>query len=49
MIGCNGIVELCLPWGGFVITKASAALAVLAALTTLTLILANVATAHLDR
>jgi Ca2+:H+ antiporter len=51
MIVCNGIVGLCLLWGGarhheqgFQIHGASAALAVLAALTTLTLILPNVAT-----
>jgi Ca2+:H+ antiporter len=51
MIVCNGIVGLCLLWGGarhyeqgFQIQGASAALAVLAALTTLTLILPNVAT-----
>ena len=51
MIVCNGIVGLCLLWGGarhheqgFQIYGASAALAVLAALTTLTLILPNVAT-----
>lgn len=49
MIVCNGIVGLCLLWGGarhheqgFHIQGASAALAVLAALTTLTLILPNV-------
>jgi len=49
MIVCNGIVGLCLLWGGarhheqgFQIHGASAALAVLAALTTLTLILPNV-------
>src|ERR1044072_7806397 len=52
MIVCNGIVGLCLLWGGarhheqgFHLHGASAALAVLAALTTLTLILPNVATA----
>jgi Ca2+:H+ antiporter len=52
MIVCNGIVGLCLLLGGarhheqgFQIAGASAALAVLAALTTLTLILPNVATA----
>ena len=52
MIVCNGIVGLCLLWGGarhreqgFQLQGASAALAVLAALTTLTLILPNVATA----
>jgi Ca2+:H+ antiporter len=52
MIVCNGIVGLCLRGGGarhheqgFQIHGASAALAVLAALTTLTLILPNVATA----
>jgi Ca2+:H+ antiporter len=51
MIVCNGIVGLCLLWGGarhheqgFQVHGASAALAVLAALTTLTLILPNVAT-----
>jgi Ca2+:H+ antiporter len=51
MIVCNGIVGLCLLWGGarhheqgFQIHGASTALAVLAALTTLTLILPNVAT-----
>ncbi len=51
MIVCNGIVGACLLWGGarhheqgFQILGASAALAVLAALTTLTLILPNVAT-----
>jgi Ca2+:H+ antiporter len=51
MIVCNGIVGLCLLWGGarhheqgFQIHGASAALAVLAALTTLTLILPNFAT-----
>ena len=51
MITCNGIVGLCLLWGGayhreqgFQVHGASAALAVLAALTTLTLILPNVAT-----
>ena len=49
MIGCNGIVGLCLLAGGvrhheqdFQLQGASAALAVLAALTTLTLILPNV-------
>jgi Ca2+:H+ antiporter len=52
MIVCNGIVGLCLLAGGarhheqgFQVHGASAALAVLAALTTLTLILPNVATA----
>ena len=52
MIVCNGIVGACLLWGGarhreqgFQLQGASAALAVLAALTTLTLILPNVATA----
>jgi Ca2+:H+ antiporter len=52
MIVCNGIVGACLLWGGarhheqgFHVQGASAALAVLAALTTLTLILPNVATA----
>jgi len=51
MIVCNGIVGLCLLWGGarhheqgFQVHGASAALAVLAALTTLSLILPNVAT-----
>jgi Ca2+:H+ antiporter len=51
MIVCNGIVGLCLLWGGarhheqgFQVQGASSALAVLAALTTLTLILPNVAT-----
>ena len=51
MIVCNGIVGSCLLWGGarhheqgFQVHGASAALAVLAALTTLTLILPNVAT-----
>src|SRR4029077_5226227 len=51
MIVCNGIVGLCLLWGGarhheqgFQLRGASAALAVLAALTTLTLIFPNVAT-----
>jgi Ca2+:H+ antiporter len=51
MIVCNGIVGICLLWGGarhheqgFQIYGASAALAVLAALTTLTMILPNVAT-----
>ena len=51
MIVCNGIVGLCLLWGGarhheqgFQLHGASAALAVLAALTTLTLVLPNVAT-----
>jgi Ca2+:H+ antiporter len=51
MIVCNGIVGLCLLWGGarhheqgFQLYGASAALAVLAALTTLTLVLPNVAT-----
>ena len=51
MIVCNGIVGLCLLWGGarhheqgFQVYGASAALAILAALTTLTLILPNVAT-----
>jgi Ca2+:H+ antiporter len=52
MIVCNGIVGVCLLGGGarhheqgFQVHAASAALAVLAALTTLTLILPNVATA----
>jgi len=51
MIVCNGIVGLCLLWGGarhheqgFQVHGASAALAVLAALTTLSLVLPNVAT-----
>jgi Ca2+:H+ antiporter len=51
MIVCNGIVGSCLLWGGarhreqgFQLHGASAALAVLAALTVLTLILPNVAT-----
>jgi len=51
MIVCNGIVGLCLLWGGarhheqgFQVKGASAALAVLAALTTLSLIFPNVAT-----
>jgi Ca2+:H+ antiporter len=51
MIVCNGIVGTCLLWGGarhheqgFHVQGASAALAVLAALTTLTLILPNVTT-----
>jgi Ca2+:H+ antiporter len=51
MIVCNGIIGLCLLWGGarhheqgFHVHGASAALAVLAALTTLTLVLPNVAT-----
>jgi Ca2+:H+ antiporter len=51
MIVCNGIVGACLLWGGarhreqgFQVQGASAALAVLAALTILTLILPNVAT-----
>src|SRR4030095_15736478 len=50
MIVCNGIVGLCLLWGGarhheqgFQVHGASTALAVLAALTTLTLILHPVA------
>ena len=50
MIVCNGIVGLCLLWGGarhheqdFQELGATAALAVLAALTTLTLVLPNVA------
>jgi Ca2+:H+ antiporter len=52
MIVCNGIVGLCLLWGGaqhreqgFQVQGASAALAVLAALTILTLIVPNVAKA----
>jgi Ca2+:H+ antiporter len=51
MIVCNGIVGICLLWGGarhheqtFQLQGASAALAVLAALTVLTLVLPNVAT-----
>jgi Ca2+:H+ antiporter len=51
MIVCNGIVGLCLLWGGarhfeqgFQVLGATAALAVLAALTTLTLILPNFST-----
>src|SRR5215831_15803673 len=51
MIVCNGIVGVCLLWGGarhheqgFQVHGASAALAVLAALTMLTLILPNFAT-----
>jgi Ca2+:H+ antiporter len=51
MIVCNGIVGLCLLWGGarhheqgFQVHGASAALAVLAVLTVLTLIVPNVAT-----
>jgi Ca2+:H+ antiporter len=51
MIVCNGVVGLCLLWGGarhreqgFQIHGASAALAVLAALTILTLVMPNVAT-----
>src|SRR6186997_3646111 len=51
MIVCNGIVGACLLWGGvrhheqgFQVHGASAALAILAALTILTLILPNVAT-----
>jgi Ca2+:H+ antiporter len=51
MIVCNGIVGLCLLWGGarhheqgFQVHGASAALAVLAALTVLTLVLPNVTT-----
>jgi len=53
MIVCNGIVGLCLLWGGarhheqgFQLHGASAALAVLAALTVLSLILPNVATSR---
>jgi Ca2+:H+ antiporter len=52
MIVCNGIVGLCLLWGGarhheqgFQVHGASAALAVLAVLTVLTLIVPNAATA----
>src|SRR4051795_7043837 len=51
MIVCNGIVGACLLWGGarhheqsFQLQGASAALAVLAALTVLTLVVPNVAT-----
>jgi Ca2+:H+ antiporter len=51
MIVCNGIVGLCLLWGGarhreqgFQVYSASAALAVLAALSVLTMIVPNVAT-----
>src|SRR5215472_3166616 len=51
MIACNGIVRVCLLWAGaryrvqgFQVHGASDALAVLAALTTLTLILLNLAT-----
>jgi Ca2+:H+ antiporter len=51
MIVCNGIVGLCLLWGGarhhvqgFQVHGASAALAVLAALTILTLVLPNLTT-----
>ena len=51
MIVCNGIVGVCLLWGGarhheqgFQVHGASAALAVLAVLTTFTLVLPNVAT-----
>src|SRR5262245_4738249 len=51
MIVCNGIVGMCLLWGGarhheqgFQVHGASAALAVLAALTVLTLVLPNFAT-----
>src|SRR5215470_8511455 len=51
MIVCNGIVGLCLLWGGarhreqgFQVQGASAALAVLAALTSLALVIPNVAT-----
>src|ERR1700751_4839179 len=51
MIVCNGVVGLCLLWGGarhheqgFQVHGASAALAVLAVLTVLTLIVPNVAT-----
>jgi Ca2+:H+ antiporter len=54
MIVCNGIVGSCLLWGGarhheqgFQVQGASAALAVLAALTSLTLILPNFATSEL--
>jgi Ca2+:H+ antiporter len=51
MIVCNGIVGLCLLWGGarhheqgFQVYSASAALAVLAALSVLTMVVPNVAT-----
>ncbi|MGA9338634.1 MAG: ionic transporter y4hA, partial [Pseudolabrys sp.] len=51
MIVCNGVVGACLLWGGarhheqgFQVHGASAALAILAALTTLTLVVPNVAT-----
>ena len=51
MIVCNGIVGACLLWGGarhheqgFQVHGASAALAILAALTTLTMVLPNYAT-----
>jgi Ca2+:H+ antiporter len=54
MIVCNGIVGSCLLWGGahhheqgFQVQGASAALAVLAALTVLTLVLPNFATSEL--
>lgn len=54
MIVMNGIVGLCLLWGGarhheqgFTIHGASAALAILVALTTLTLVLPNVATSEI--
>jgi len=54
MIVCNGIVGSCLLWGGarhheqgFQVQGASAALAILAALTALTLILPNFATREL--
>jgi Ca2+:H+ antiporter len=54
MIVCNGIVGACLLWGGaqhreqgFQLQGASAALAVLAALTSLTMILPNFTSSHL--
>jgi len=54
MIVCNGIVGACLLWGGaqhreqgFQLQGASAALAVLAALTSLTMILPNYTSSHL--
>ncbi|WP_210331122.1 ionic transporter y4hA [Microvirga sp. BT290] len=54
MIVMNGVVGLCLLWGGarhheqgFTIHGASAALAILVALTTLTLVLPNVATSEI--
>ncbi len=55
MIVCNGIVGACLLWGaarhreqGFQLQGASAALAVLAALTCLTMIIPNYTASHLD-